>query len=313
MSARLMFGLRLGLSKHSSVVRHVPWPSTWMAPPSSTNDVRYRSAPSTSNTFCATSSSRSQGKYKPPSRPPQALNDQSTPRRRPLASMTKVGPQSRIHASLLLISTTRALSAKRARAFWNCAAETPTVTGSPWAMAAATAANTACAGLAPPRQLSVRSGQSIQQPVWRSNSAGMRKPSFAGVDVSVRNALSPVAHASIAAKITGAMNVRREARARSGSRRRREDHDRERSIEGAGPAHHPIHRGRRHRPRYLAREREGIRRGGTKSLRRKAQDSLDGGVRRREGQQGVQHVAARRNRHRLPRLSDLDQGSAHHT
>src|SRR5580692_10646261 len=159
-----------------------------MAPASSTNEVRYRSAPSSSNTFCATSSSRSHGKYKPPSRPPQALNVQSTPRRRPLASITKVGPQSRIHASLLLISTTRTLSAKRARAFWNCAAETPTVTGSPWAMAAAIAANTACAGLAPSRQLSVRSGHSIQQPEWRSNSAGMRKPSFAGVEASVRNA-----------------------------------------------------------------------------------------------------------------------------
>jgi hypothetical protein len=36
--------------------------------------------------------------------------------------------------------------------------------------------------------LSARSGQSIQQPECRSNSAGMRNPSLAGVDVSVRNA-----------------------------------------------------------------------------------------------------------------------------
>src|SRR3984957_3866569 len=159
-----------------------------MAPPSSTNGVRYRSAPSISNTFCATSSSRSQGKYRPPQSPPQALNVQSTPLRRPLSSMTKVGPQSRIHASLLLISTRRTSGGRRARAFWNCAAETPMVTGSAAAMAAAMAANTACAGFAPERQLSVRSGHNIQQPECRSNSAGMRKPSFAGVDVSVRNA-----------------------------------------------------------------------------------------------------------------------------
>jgi len=33
-----------------------------------------------------------------------------------------------------------------------------------------------------------RFGPSIQQPEWRSNSAGMRKPSFAGVEASVRNA-----------------------------------------------------------------------------------------------------------------------------
>jgi hypothetical protein len=104
--------------------------------------------------------------------------------------MTKVGPLSRIHASLLLISTTRTACGKRARAFWNCAADTPTVTGSPPAMAAATAANAACAGLAPPRQLSVRSGHSIQQPACRANSAGMRKPSFAGVEVSVRTLVS---------------------------------------------------------------------------------------------------------------------------
>src|SRR6202795_3558621 len=207
MSARVQSGLRFGLSKHSSVVRQVPWPSTWMAPPSSTNGVRYRSVPSISNTFCATSSSRSQGKYKPPSRPPQALKVQSTPLRRPFPSMTNVAPQSRIHASLLLISTTRTSRGKRARAFWNCAAETPTLTGSAPAMAVAIAANTACAGLAPQRQLSGRSGQSIQQPECRSNSAGMRKPSFVGVEVSVRNAWSPAAHASIAAQFIGAKRM----------------------------------------------------------------------------------------------------------
>ena len=63
------------------------------------------------------------------------------------------------------------------------------VTGSLAAMASATAANTAWAGLAPARQLSVRSGQSIQHPACRSNSAGIRKPSRWGVDASVRNAV----------------------------------------------------------------------------------------------------------------------------
>jgi N-carbamoylputrescine amidase len=39
--------------------------------------------------------------------------------------------------------------------------------------------------LAPSRQLSGRSGQIIQQPSWGSNSAGIRKPSAAGVDLRV--------------------------------------------------------------------------------------------------------------------------------
>src|SRR5688572_6405516 len=48
-------------------------------------------------------------------------------------------------------------------------------------MAAATSANARCAGCAPSRQLSGRSGQSIQQPACGVNSAGMAKPSAAGV------------------------------------------------------------------------------------------------------------------------------------
>ena len=55
----------------------------------------------------------------------------------------KVGPQSRIQASLLEISTTRTPEGSRARAFWYCAAETPTVTGSDAPIAAAIAANAA--------------------------------------------------------------------------------------------------------------------------------------------------------------------------
>jgi len=132
--------------------------------------------------------SRSQGKYKPPLKPPQALKVQSTPRRRPLPSITNVGPQSRIHASLLLIST-RALRAASARAHSGiCVADTPTVTGSAPAMAVAIAANAACAGLAPERQLSGRSGHSIQQPSAVRIRQACESPSFAGVDVSVRNA-----------------------------------------------------------------------------------------------------------------------------
>ena len=59
------------------------------------------------------------------------------------------------------------------------------VTGSKRAIAAATAAKASCAGRAAARQLSGRSGHSIQQPLWGSNSAGIRKPSAAGVDCSV--------------------------------------------------------------------------------------------------------------------------------
>src|SRR5262245_42625670 len=58
-------------------------------------------------------------------------------------------------------------------------------------MAAATAAKADCAGLAPSRQLSGRSGQSIQQPACNSNSPGMRKPWRAGVAVRVRVTKGP--------------------------------------------------------------------------------------------------------------------------
>ena len=59
------------------------------------------------------------------------------------------------------------------------------MTGSEAAIAAATAAKASCAGSAPSRQLSGRSGQAIQQPACGSNSAGIRKPSAAGVESSV--------------------------------------------------------------------------------------------------------------------------------
>jgi hypothetical protein len=59
------------------------------------------------------------------------------------------------------------------------------VTGSPNWIASATAANAACAGCAPRRQLSGRSGQTIQQPSCGSYSPGILKPSAAGVEASV--------------------------------------------------------------------------------------------------------------------------------
>src|SRR5689334_2972166 len=52
-------------------------------------------------------------------------------------------------------------------------------------MAAATSVKARCAGSAPSRQLSGRSGQSIQQPACGAHSAGMEKPSAAGVESCV--------------------------------------------------------------------------------------------------------------------------------
>ncbi|MNC28948.1 hypothetical protein D3C75_771780 [compost metagenome] len=134
----------------------------------------------------ATWSSWFHGAYRPPSKPPQALKVQSTPRSSPLALITKVGPVSRTQASSLLISTTRMSPwARRARALAYCPALTHTVTGSKRAMALATATKAACAGLAPSRQLSGRSGQTIQVWLCGAHSAGMRKPSARGVVLRV--------------------------------------------------------------------------------------------------------------------------------
>ena len=55
------------------------------------------------------------------------------------------------------------------------------------AIAVASVTKQACAGFAPMRQLSVRSGHSNQQPVCGSNSAGMRKPSAWGFESRVRD------------------------------------------------------------------------------------------------------------------------------
>ena len=62
-----------------------------------------------------------------------------------------------------------------------------------------------------------------------------------------------------------------------------EDHRQRRHVaEGAGPADHPVHRGRRHRRRHHAGDAQGGRRRGGEGLRRQ-EDPLDGGLRRREG------------------------------
>ncbi len=59
--------------------------------------------------------------------------------------------------------------------------------------------------------------------------------------------------------------------------------------------HPAVHRGRRHGARHLARVRARARRGGREGLRRQAQDRLVRGLRRREGVQAVQQLAARRD------------------
>src|SRR5690606_31535591 len=102
-----------------------------------------------------TCESRFHGEYRPPSKPPQELKSQFTPRTSPLLLMTNVGPVSRTQASSLDISTTRIFgTSRRARAFSYWPADTATVTGSKRAMALATATCAACAGLPPRRQLS---------------------------------------------------------------------------------------------------------------------------------------------------------------
>ncbi|MNE72489.1 hypothetical protein D3C80_1684370 [compost metagenome] len=88
--------------------------------------------------------------------------------------------------SLHVISTTRTCggSKRRALAYW--AAEAQTVTGSLEAMAVTISTQTFCAGFAPLRHTSGRSGQPSQQRALGSNSPGRRKPSAFGVVVSER-------------------------------------------------------------------------------------------------------------------------------
>ena len=94
---------------------------------------------------------------------------------------TNVGPQSRIHASLLESSTTRTLVGQQVHRVLVLVVVDADVTGSNREMAVATSTQARCAGLPPSRQLSGRCGQSIQICLWGSNSPGMRKPSARGV------------------------------------------------------------------------------------------------------------------------------------
>ena len=92
----------------------------------------------------------------------------------------------------------------------------------------------------------------------------------------------------------------------------RQDHHSGRQAERPREPDHALHRRRRHRAGHLARLRARHGRRGRQGLRRQAPHPLDGGLRRREGQQALQHLAARGDRHRLPRIPGLDQGPAHH-
>ena len=137
-------------------------------------------------------SSWSHGKYKPSTSPPHALNDQSIPRIAPLSFTTKVAPQSRIHESSLLISTTRMLfplAKLRTLLYWFL--ETTTVIGSYLAIFLITSKNTFWAGFPPNLQLSGRSGQMIYVPLWGSNSPGILNPSFLGVESNLFIPFSP--------------------------------------------------------------------------------------------------------------------------
>jgi hypothetical protein len=68
----------------------------------------------------------------------------------------------------------------------NCSRLTPIVTGSNWLIAPATVLKASCAGVAASRQLSGRSGHSIQVWAWIAHSGGMWKPSARGVDFRSR-------------------------------------------------------------------------------------------------------------------------------
>src|SRR5262249_9589682 len=63
-----------------------------------------------------------------------------------------------------------------------------------------------------------------------------------------------------------------------------------------------VHRGRRDRPRHLARFAAGVRRGGREGIRRQEEDRLGRGLRRREGQEPLGQLAARRNGGGVPQV-----------
>ena len=95
--------------------------------------------------------------------------------------MTTVGPLSRAQQSSLFISTRVTWAGMMARACSINWAGTPIKTGVACPMASATLAKVACAKRPATRQLSGRNGQIIQTACWCAHSAGMVKPSAAGV------------------------------------------------------------------------------------------------------------------------------------
>ena len=102
-------GLRFGCRRHCSVVISVPSPSTVIEPPSRIIDDSIRSTPSVSSSFSETAASRSYGR----NRSPHELNLKSTPAIFPRPSVTKIGPESRIHESSIGISTTSTFARAR--------------------------------------------------------------------------------------------------------------------------------------------------------------------------------------------------------
>src|SRR5713101_563021 len=85
--------------------------------------------------------------------------------------------------------------------------------------------------------------------------------------------------------------------AHQGSERRQKDYSWRRSqVECSRPADNSVYRRRRHRPRYMARVAIRLRQRGQESLRRQEKNRVDGSLRGREAVQGLEGVAARRNR-----------------
>jgi len=130
--------------------------------------------------LCATRSSRSRESTIRHLNPP-GIKIQSTARTQP-RSLTRRSVRNRASTSHCSTSPLRAPAPEASAGHCGIVLRYAIVTGSNSAIAVAIATNNFCAGLAPRRQLSVRSGHNIQQPACGSKSAGMRKPSFRGVD-----------------------------------------------------------------------------------------------------------------------------------
>ncbi len=169
-SSRPSSGLRLGWSRHCSVVISVPSPSTVIAPPSRIIPERIAGTSRCSSSRPLIRSSASQGWCLRP----QALKRKSTPARRPSSSRTKIGAESRNQESSWGISTTVRSGPHRVRASSPWPGGATMVTGSNSAMARATAAYSRFTSSRLSPQRSDRTGQAIRQPSCSVHSAGMR-------------------------------------------------------------------------------------------------------------------------------------------